>query len=283
MRRVIVFLAVSLLTVAMAAPALAAPGSSGDHAVMYYLSLGDSLAAGVQPTGDADDAYRTSDGYTDQLYEMALATYPTLRHVKLGCPGATTTSFIDGDPYCPYPHGSQLDEAVAFLHAHRQFVAFVTIDIGWNDFTCQDTISCIPAGEASIATNLPTILDALREAAGPGVPIVGMNLYDPLLVLWLLGRPDLAQLSVAVIAGPGGINDFVEAIYQARLVPVADVESAFFTTWFSPDVTLPGFGSVPLNVFMICTHTWKCVAGDNHANHDGYHVMAEAFREVLGL
>jgi lysophospholipase L1-like esterase len=286
MRRLVALLAASLLTVAIATPAFAAPGKSGDHAVMYYLSLGDSLAAGVQPIGDPNAAYRTADGYTDQLYQMALAKYPKLRHVKLGCPGATTTSFIEGDPYCPYPHGSQLDEAVAFLHAHHTFVAFVTIDIGWNDFPCQDAVSCMPAGLASIGTNLPTILDALRDAAGPDVPIVGMNLYDPFLAYWLVGRQDLAYLSVqAFTTPPDGINPFVESVYQGRQVPVADVETALHTTEFVPLVGLPGYPvPVPLNVFIICTHTWVCgPANDQHANHDGYHLMAEAFRVQLGL
>ena len=48
----------------------------------------------------------------------------------------------------------------------------MTIDIGANDFACAD-LACVPAGVASIQTNLPTILTALREAAGPDVPIVG--------------------------------------------------------------------------------------------------------------
>jgi lysophospholipase L1-like esterase len=73
---------------------------------------------------------------------------------------------------CSYDHGSQLDEAVAFLKAHRSFVAFVTIDIGANDFPCQDA-SCVQVGAAAIQQNLPSILAALRQAAGADVPIVG--------------------------------------------------------------------------------------------------------------
>jgi hypothetical protein len=143
----------------------------------------------------------------------------------------------------------------------------------------------MPAGLASIGTNLPTILDALRDAAGPGVPIVGMNLYDPFLAYWLAGRQDLAYLSVqAFTTPPDGINPFVESVYQGRQVPVADVESAFDTTEFAPPEILPGYPvPVPHNVFIICTHTWVCLANDQHANHDGYHLMAEAFRQQLGL
>jgi len=281
MRRVLCILAACLLTAAMAAPAAAAPGASGRHAVHYYLSLGDSLAAGVQPIGDPDNMFRTSAGYADQLYAMARGSFSRLRHVKLGCPGETTASMIDGG-ICTYRHGSQLDEAVAFLRAHRKFVSFVTIDIGWNDFPCRtDPEECIPPGVESIGRNLPGILARLRAAAGPKVPIVGMNLYDPFLAYWFTDQ-DLAILSVGAIVG---INDFVEGIYAAARIPVADVEGAFSTTSFSPLVDLPGFGPVPVNVFMICAWTWTCapppLGPDEHANADGYHAMAEAFAAVL--
>ena len=282
MRRLVAILAASVITLGLTGPALAAPGKSGDHAVMYYLSLGDSLAAGQQPIGDPDNGHRTNLGYADQLYEMALAKYPTLRHVKLGCTGGETTStFIDGG-ICDYRHGSQLDEAVSFLHAHRKFVAFVTIDLGWNDFPCQDGVSCIPDGLASIGSNLPVILDTLREAAGPDVPIVGATLYDIFLAYWFTD-PALAQQSVGVIAGTpgGGINDFVALIYATKNVPVADVEGAFNTTVpFS--VTVSG---IPLSVATICGYTWVCapppLGPDNHATTAGYHAMALAFAEKL--
>lgn len=289
MRRLAAFLAASLLTLTLAGPALAAPGSSGDHAVMYYLSLGDSLAAGQQPTGDPANNHVTDDGYTDQLYEIARATYPKLRHVRLGCSGETTTSFVTGvDTRCTYRHGSQLDDAVRFLRAHRKFVAFVTIDLGWNDFPCQDSPACIPPGLASVKANLPGILDALRAAAGPDVPIVGASIYDPFLAYWLAGQPDLARLSVALLAGPGGLNDQVSAIYASRGMPVADVEGAFNTERWEPLVPLPGYPvNVPLNVATLCAYTWECApppyGPDHHANHDGYHAMALAFAAVLGL
>jgi len=301
MRRLVAILAASVITLGLTGPALAAPGKSGDHAVMYYLSLGDSLAAGQQPIGDPDNGHRTNLGYADQLYTMALAKYPTLQHVKLGCTGGeTAATFIDGG-ICDYPHGSQLDEAVSFLHAHRKFVAFVTIDIGWNDFPCQDGVSCIPEGLASIWSNLPVILDTLREAAGPDVPIVGATLYDPFLAYWLTypQNPDgrsLAMLSVQAIAGPDGvpgpggmkviINDFVAGIYASRGIPVADIEGAFSTEAWEPLVPLPGYYElVPLNVATICAYTWVCaqppLGPDNHATTAGYHAMALAFSAKL--
>ena len=284
MRRLVAVLAAFLLTLALTGPALAAPGRSGSHAVTYYLSLGDSLAAGQQPIGDPDNMHRTNDGYADQLYQMARVTHPKLRHVKLGCPGESTDTFIHGG-ICDYTHGSQLDEAVNFLRAHRQFVTFVTIDLGWNDFRCQDSLTCIPPGAATIAANLPGILAKLRAAAGPSVPIVGATLYDPFLAYWFTD-PALAWMSVTDAIVP--INSFVSGIYGAARMPVADVQGAFNTTVpFDVMVPFPGVGTAPLSVATICAYTWICapppLGPDNHANHDGYHAMALAFAAKLGL
>lgn len=285
MRRLVAVLAALALTLALTSVAAAAPGRSGTKAVQYYLSLGDSLAAGQQPIGDPTDMYRTADGYADQLYAMARSHFKDLRHVKLGCPGETTVTFVDGG-ICTYRHGSQLDEALSFLRAHRQFVAFVTIDLGWNDFPCETGLECIPPGVDSIGENLPGILAALRGAAGSKVPIVGATLYDPFLGFWLTGPEGqaLAQLSVSGAIVP--INAYVAGIYAAAGMPVADVQGAFSTTAFTPLVPLPGFGPVPLNVATICAWTWVCapppLGPNNHANHDGYRAMAMAFAAVLG-
>ena len=273
------------LSLAIAQPVAAiGPGSSGDHAPVYYLSLGDSLAAGVQLIGDPGDMYRTSDGYADQLFAIARTRYANLTLVKLGCPGETTGTMINGG-ICGYAHGNQLAEAVKFLHAHRQFVAFVTIDIGFNDFPCQTGLSCLPPGVATIQSNLPTILSALREAAGPGIPIVGATIYDPFLGAWLTGPDGRAFAEQTVFGAIVPLNQMLTGIYGAAGMPVADIEGAFSTTDFATTVPLPPFGDVPLNVVRICQWTWICapppLGPNNHANAAGYGAMAEAFEAVL--
>jgi lysophospholipase L1-like esterase len=274
-----------LLVVAVAGSAIATPGSSAGHARPYYVSVGDSLAAGVQPIGDASDLYRTTDGYAEQLLQMARGSSPKLSLVKLGCPGETTTTMIAGG-ICGYPHGSQLDEATAFLRSHRSMVAFVTIDIGANDFPCQEA-RCVPAGVAAIQSNLPGILANLRAAAGPNVPIVGMTIYNPFLANWLTG-PDgqaFAVASATQLMGP--VNGLLRALFVQAGVGVADIETAFSSNDFDTLVTLPGAGTVPINVARICMWTWVCAPAplgpDNHANAAGYGVLAEAFATELGL
>jgi lysophospholipase L1-like esterase len=93
-----------------------------------------------------------------------------------------------------YDTGSQLGDAVEFLDEHAGEVAFITIDIGANDiFQCEGDPACfIP----QIATNLPHILNTLREHAGPDVPIVGANSYSPFVVDWF-DDPTAGQFAAA--------------------------------------------------------------------------------------
>jgi lysophospholipase L1-like esterase len=267
---------VTVLALAIIAGTPTAAAAAESQAPVYYLSLGDSLAAGTQP-GHAF----TDQGYADQLAALLRARMPNLRLVKLGCPGETTTSMItpdlayegrNGRSACHYPHGSQLAEAVSFLHAHQRSVALVTIDIGPNDILDPSRGSL-----QTIAANLPLILAALRQAAGPGVPIVGMNFYDPRLAQsWFVDHPgDLGALAVE-IANAVGFNNFIEALFAAAGDPVADVEAAFRTT----DTTL--VGTTPRDVVLICAWTWICgLEQDIHANATGYGVIAVAFLAKL--
>jgi lysophospholipase L1-like esterase len=269
-RRLLV--AAAALVAALAAAVAPAAAGSG-----YYLSVGDSLAQGYQPIGGPWSPLGFpgyNQGYPDQLLKLVRAPSEQPRLVKLGCGGETTTTMIVGSPWCGalFPAGSQLAEAVAFLRAHRGEVAFVTIDIGGNDLLQPDG-----GGVAAIAANLPLILAQLRDAAGAGVPIVGMNYYNPFLVDWFADPTTLQGHVDAVVA----FNDFLESIYAAAGDPVADVESAFDST----DTTL--VSGVPRDVRRLCELTWLCASPphgpDIHPNNAGYGAIAQAFADVLGL
>jgi lysophospholipase L1-like esterase len=256
-----------------------APGTS------YYLSLGDSLAQGVQadPFGHVGP---TDHGYPDQLYGLIRRRYQDLVLVKLGCPGETTKTMIHGH-HCPYPDGSQLAQAVAFLHHHRGHVPLLTIDIGANDrrscFT--DPVHalvppCATGVAAPTAANLALILSRLRAAAGPKTLIIGMTYYAPELPEWRYGPGGRLralvseQLSVAFDAE-------LAAVYRSSGDRVADVTGAFATTDFASRVLIPRIGLVPVNVADVCRWTWTCARpprGPNkHPNEAGYRVVARAF------
>jgi lysophospholipase L1-like esterase len=266
--------ALSLATLTAVVALSSAAHASADNGVHYYVALCDSLSVGVQPTNSYFD--ETNAGYADQLWRIERAKDGNLVLVKLGCAGESTTSMIEGSPYgvhypaprgdalCQYRHGSQLAEAVAFLEQHRGQLAFVTIDVGANDIFGGASLQ-------TIQTNLTQILSALHQAAGAGVPIVGMNYYNPFSVEWF-SKPDSLQGHVDWIVG---FNEFLEAIYAAAGDPVADVENAFSTTDTTP------VGGIPLDVLRVCQWTWMCAAGDYHPNATGYDVIASAFADAL--
>jgi len=273
-------------TLAGAAPALASSSkpSGSQFAPRYYLSLGDSLSQGVQPNA-AGMSVETNQGYADQLYAALRLANPRLRLVKLGCPGETTGTMIAGG-ICSYPQGSQLAAAVSFLKAHPGGVSLITIDIGANDLnpciagTPADLEQCIEGVLPVIVANLTKIMATLRTAGGSNVRIIGMTYYVPELAAWLTGPPGQAsaraseQLAVT-------FNGLLSEVYQTFGARIADVFSAFHSSDFTHQVTLPVIGTVPLNVALICQWTWECAPpprGPNeHANVIGYRVIALTF------
>jgi lysophospholipase L1-like esterase len=262
----------------------AAPVDAASEPTSYYVSVGDSLAQGFQPIGGPHTnsaAAGYNQGYADQLFKLARdGGAEQLRLVKLGCGGETTATMI-ANSRCPYDTGSQLGDAVQFLDDHPGEVAFITIDIGVNDvFGCDGDPSCfIP----QISTNLPHILNTLRQHAAAGVPIVGMNYYNPDVAQWFQDPAAGEAAATQVVA----FNNFLESLYAGAGIPVADVESAFAVTDFTTMADLKGAGPVPLSVYNACTLTWICTSPplgpDIHATSDGYGVIAKAFATALGV
>ena len=269
----VLIVALASLAALAGSPALAAGGGKP----VYFVALGDSLAAGAQPAPSGVEnrllaANGTNRGYVDVLHATMRDRIPNLLLRDFSCSGETTTSLIQGglpfDVRCGYGQSSQLAEALSFLRAHPGEIAFVTIDIGANDLRSGN------GGLPAIAANLPQILAAVRAAVGPGVSIVGMSYYDPFLAPIWFGTQDLGALQ-AEVAAIVWFNDFLEGIYAASGVLVADVETAFQVTDITP------VGGVPVNVARACQWTWMCAVGDTHANDAGHSVIARAFQEVL--
>src|SRR5262249_48653235 len=123
----------------------------------------------------------------------------------------------------------------------------------------------------TIQMNLTHILAALRQAAGPRVPVIGMNYYNPFFVEWF-SNPNSLQ---GHIDGIVDFDNFHDAIYAAAGDPVADVESAFSSTDTTP------VDGLPLDVLRICQWTWMCATGNYHPNSTGYGVIAQAFEQAM--
>ena len=283
---------VRIMSAVAAAAAIIACSGCATHTApaTWYLALGDSLSQGVQPDA-AGASVETGQGYADQLYAALLPAHRGLRLVKLGCPGETSRTMMDGG-ICRYPGGSQLAAAVAFLRAHRGRMVLITIDIGANDpedcgsqASLSKLVSCFATGVPGAVANLATIMTRLRTAA-PGVRVVGMTYYLPALAAWRHGTTGqvIARLSEKLAAG---YSELLARAYAGSGARVADVFSAFDTSNFGDQVTVPGIGTVPRNVALICQWTWACTAPprgpDQHANQAGYTVIAQTFQRAAGL
>jgi lysophospholipase L1-like esterase len=283
-----------------------APAAAQAATPKYYLSLGDSLAVGWQPNS-AGAGRETSRGYANQLFALKRRSVANLKLYKLGCAGESSASMLGTGPtsHCQYTgdrrigysgrrKGSQIAAAEKFLREHRGQVAFVTIDIGANDVdNCAPggvvNGPCLTAGIAAIKKNVPRISKRLRAAAGRGVTIVGMTLYDPFLELYF--NPSSRGIAQASVPLAKQVNQSITDGHKRNGVTrVADVFTAFSTA----DTTLVSYTGpltnnqpqqVPRGVERICQYTWMCTpkpVGPNiHANATGYGVIARTFKPLV--
>ena len=257
-------------------------GVSPGAPTRYYLSLGDSLAAGVQPDSQGRD-HPTDKGYVDAIAAHVRKRVPGLQEVKLGGAG-TSGSAITGPPAnSAYPGSSQLDQAVRFLHSHRKQVVLITVNLGDNDVEgCVHASGidqgCVSRGLAQVSQNLTKIGQRLRAKAGKRVPIVGISDYDQFWAYWLNGSKgrSVARSSEDLIRK---LNRTVDSSWKQAQVTSADAASRFHT-FDTHQTTLAGHGEVPRAVQRICELTWACsgppIGFDDHANSRGYKQIARA-------
>ncbi len=263
---------------------------------VIYLSLGDSLAAGIQADPATGESIETDEGYADQLFARLQQQYPNLELVKMGCPGESTTTFIEGG-ICDYSAGTQFQEAVDFIQANLGKIALVTIDLGANDLFQSDCINtetgvideaCLTALFEQVGDNLGQIITVLGAATQQDAPLIGMNYYNIFLAAWLLGPEGQALALQSQELMEIANFQVLGAAYGAFGVPVADVYDQYMSTDFETLVPFPlpaPNDVVPLNVATLCDLTFNCLippAEPNiHPNTEGYSVIADAFQEVI--
>lgn len=121
--------------------------------------------------GSGDDP---QGGYVGPVLASLRTDHPKTKLVNLACSGETTSTLINGGR-CDYEEGSQLDQAVEFLHAHRRYTRLVTIDIGGNDIaTCGFQglpPTCVAADVDADVADVETAFSTL--AFEPTVPLPG--------------------------------------------------------------------------------------------------------------
>ena len=186
---------------------------------------------------------------------------------------------------CDYDLGTQLLEAAEFIRTHR--VVLITLSIGGdNVLQCFDLEAfevdedCVAEGLGTMGPDLVDILGGLRFAAGPSVPIIGMNYYNPFLAASTLGDEGIVLAGQSVILTTA-MNNVLGGVYAGFQVPVANVARAFRIT---DETMVPGY-DLPLNVLLEFAWTWvgalPPVGPDIHPNAAGYAVIAGAFVRAI--
>ncbi|MEO9138716.1 MAG: GDSL-type esterase/lipase family protein [Jatrophihabitans sp.] len=280
------------------APAAAGPSASdlpatfppdpSASAAQSYVSIGDSYAAGYQPTAPQKGS-TTRNGFAYQVVTDAKAKGYDYSLVNFGCSGATTASILN-KPGCPEkflgpgaPSYSQTQAAAAeaYLKSHRGKIGLVTVSIGGNDITycggVANPTACLAGALGTVETNLKTLVTGLRAAAGPNVRIVGITYPDVLLGNSLSTDATKKQTAtLSVFAFRTLINPALKAAYAsvgARFVDVTAATGAYGS--LDEKTTLPPYGSIPVPVAKICTLTYFCEFQDIHPRTKGYGIIAD--------
>lgn len=268
-----------------------APAGSGRQ---YYISLGDSYAAGYQGTGRGRGR-TTTNGFAYQVATKARAKGYDYTLANFGCGGATTQSMLSSAGCAPRllgpgatPYSStQTTAAVAFLRAHRRHIALITVSIGGNDvIPCglrSDAVSCLGTAIGKTRTNLDTILARVRAAAGPGTRILGTTYPDVLLGNLVSKDLNLRSLaSLSVTAFKSLINPQLQQAYSKVGGRFVDVTAAFGGYGsLSRTTTVAGLGTLPVPVARICTLTYYCQFQDIHPRTAGYAIIADLVTATL--
>jgi lysophospholipase L1-like esterase len=275
--------------------ATTAGSSATTAASQLYVSVGDSYAAGYQPSSPHAGS-TTRNGFAYQVLTDAKPAGYDFTLANFACAGATTISVLEttgcpaknlGPGADPYPGRTQAAAAEAYLRAHQGDVGLVTVSIGGNDVTAcaadANPISCVTTAVATIKKNVTTLVAGLRAAAGPKTQIVGIT-YPDVLLGNLLSTNAAARstATLSVTAFQALINPTLQAAYATAGAKFVDVTAA--TGGFgslTQTTTLAPYGTIPVPVAKICTLTYYCQFHDIHPRTAGYAIIAKLIVATL--
>jgi lysophospholipase L1-like esterase len=261
----------------------------------FYVSIGDSYAAGMQPTSSTE-RHTTRNGFAYQLVDLATGKGYALSLVNFGCGGATAGSLLHrigcdhdrlGPGATPYDRKTQAAAAEHFLRAHRGHIGLITVAIGLNDLVpCADAAAatrCIEEARTRIRANLGTLLEGLRSAAGPAARIVGITYPDVFLAGLLDHSADTRRFAKQSVGDfRSQINPQLRKTYEAAGATFLDITKATGGYGSLTDkTTVPPYGTIPTPVARICRLTYACQFQDVHPRTKGYRLIAERIIDTL--
>ncbi len=250
----------------------------------YYLSIGDSYAAGYQPATDDGEARNTRDGFA-----WKVATESGLELVNHACSGISAHDFVTGEPCVaearpphapPTVSGPELESVMAFLDDHGSEVRLVTIVLGGNDFqTCpQDDgwRACAEQGMTKVRTALDDLLAQVRQRIGDDVPVIGLTYPDVLLGEALKGPASDAKVDGSIELFRDIVNPALAEVYAEHDATFVDVTDEF-DAYVPPTKTVDteDFGTVPVRTATICELTHFCTLHDVHLTIEGHQRLAD--------
>jgi lysophospholipase L1-like esterase len=278
-------------TISSAASGVTTPKAKSE----YYLSVGDSYAAGYQPIASAMQG-RDTAGFAYQVTRLAQSRGHHFKLVNFGCGGATTSAVIEqvgcsvsnpGPDTDDYPKMTQANAVDKFIARHVGHIGLITVSIGGNDILpCSSAailLSCVSSALPAIKNNVTTLLAGLRRAAGPNVPIIGLTYPDVFLGLYsskVPGSKNLAILSVGAFRTL--LNPTLATMYTSIGAHFIDVTQA--TGAYTPlsEMTRDGkYGTIPLAVADVCSLTYECQLQDVHPTTKGYALIAHLIEKAL--
>ena len=283
------------------APRAVSTDSSGPHTdatAKYYVSIGDSYAAGYRPIPPGAGSTST-DGFAYQLEESLRARQPDWRLVNFGCSGETTSSMTfdrgceagaGGPGGQQYPDDPQSVAAAKFIADHGSQVGLVTIVMGGNDILpCarnsdpDQAWACAEAQVPKVRQNLDALLSRIRGTLGPNVPIVGASYMNVFLADQLSGDPQTqAHASIATTLFRDYLNPVLAETYKKYGAPFVDTTALAGGYLPGTQLTeLAGRGTVPASVGWICALTYYCTNDDPHPNRDGHALIAREIEKRL--
>jgi lysophospholipase L1-like esterase len=261
----------------------------------YYVSLGDSYAAGYQPTRSAAH-HRDTAGFAYQVVTLARHHGRRLTLRNFACDGATSATVVaqagcsspdPGPDDVAYPTQTQAAAAEGFIARQAGQIGLITVSIGGNDLmACTSTVimdTCLTNLMPTVSSHLATLLAGLRRAAGPDVPIVGLTYPDVFLGLYLSSDPGQKSLSpVAATAFRTIFNPALQAAYRAVGATFVNVTQATGgDTPFTETRPDGVHGAVPIAVAEVCALTYYCSDGDVHPTNQGYRLIARLIVATL--
>jgi lysophospholipase L1-like esterase len=292
---IVAVLALSFSLVACASshssPMPATTTSPAAKPTKYYVSIGDSYAAGYQPTGTAQ-GHTTTEGFANDVVSISKANGTDYALVNFGCGGATSDSILSS-PGCegemravgaPQYSVPQAQAAEDFMKAHPGQIALVTVSIGGNDITScgedANPVSCLSTRLPKVAANIKTLLTGVRQQVGDSTPIVGITYPDVFLGEKVSGPSTLADLSV--VGFQTLINPTLKGAYQAANAKFADVTQATGAYGsMSETTTVAPYGKLPTPVAKVCQLTYYCQYKDIHPKTAGYELIGQLVVDSL--